>query len=186
MYTRSPSRTLLLIAGLALALPVLTNGGCRETTRPDGEAGPLAQGAEVPALSATDHRGESVSLRALQGQTYVVYFYPRDGTPGCTKEACAFRDAWTRYDSAGVGVLGVSADSADSHRKFAEEHQLPFALIADEDHAWASAFGVRLGLGMTERISFLIGPDGRVAKVYPGVDPGVHAKEVLEDAAGLN
>ncbi len=177
-------RALAFATLLTATLPVVALSACKDTTRPDGGSGPLAVGAEVPALSAPDHRGETVDLRNMPG-SFVVYFYPRDGTPGCTKEACAFRDAWSRYEAAEVAVVGVSTDSVESHREFAETHQLPFALVSDVSQSWASAFGVATRLGMSERISFLVGPQGRIAKVYPGVDPGVHASEVLEDAAVL-
>lgn len=149
-------------------------------------AGPrLAEGAQAPALAAQGHDGTTVDLSKLGGRPTLVFFYPKDGTPGCTKEACAFRDVWTDYESAGVGIVGVSADSSDSHKSFAAEHELPFPLVADEDGTWAKAFGVDTTLGMTSRESFLIGPGGTIAKVYPGVDPGVHAAEVLQDARAL-
>jgi len=145
----------------------------------------LAEGAQAPALAAQAHDGTAVDLSKLEGKPTLVFFYPKDGTPGCTKEACAFRDVWNDYESAGVRIVGVSADSADSHKSFAAEHELPFPLVADEDGTWAKAFGVDTTLGMTSRESFLIGPGGTIAKVYPGVDPGVHAAEVLEDARSL-
>ena len=143
----------------------------------------LQAGDEVPALVRVDHNGKVVSLRS--NVPTLVFFYPRDGTPGCTKEACAFRDAWQRYDAAGLRVIGVSADSEASHRKFAAEHSLPFSLIADPEHVWSNAFGVGSFLGMNSRKSFLLGADGRVAKTYEDVDPGVHASEVLDDAEQL-
>ena len=164
-------RTLLLAASLTAAC---SSNGPR-----------LAEGAQAPALSATAHDGTAIDLANLGGVPTLVFFYPKDGTPGCTKEACAFRDVWKSYQDAGVGIVGVSADSLESHREFAEEHALPFPLVADEDGAWTKAFGVDSTLGMTSRESFLIGPDGTVAKVYPGVDPGVHAAEVLKDAQAL-
>ncbi len=145
----------------------------------------LAEGADAPALSAQAHDGSAIDLKQLGGKPTLVFFYPRDGTPGCTTEACAFRDVWDDYQQAGVLIVGVSADSKDSHEDFAAEHGLPFPLVADEDGTWAKAFGVGTTLGMTDRESFLIGPDGTIAKVYPGVDPGVHAAEVLRDAAAL-
>ena len=145
----------------------------------------LAVGAPAPALQQVAHDGTEIDLAKLEGKPTLVYFYPKDSTPGCTKEACAFRDVWKRYEEAGVLVVGVSADSNESHRVFAEEHQLPFPLIADEALVWANAFGVDTTLGMTNRDSFLIGRDGKVAKVYRGVDPGVHADEVLADAKAL-
>ncbi len=145
----------------------------------------LAVGAPAPALRQRAHDGTEIDLSS-GGTPTLVYFYPRDGTPGCTKEACAFRDVWKRYEEAGVRIVGVSSDSDESHREFAKEHALPFPLVADEDHTWANAFGVDTTLGMTGRDSFLIGADGKVAKVYRGVDPGVHADEVLADAKALS
>lgn len=145
----------------------------------------LPAGSKVPALSSVAHDGTAIDLANLGGQPTVIYFYPKDGTPGCTKEACAFRDVWQRYEDANVGVVGVSADSPASHQAFAKEHELPFPLVSDEDGAWAKAFGVDTTMGMAHRDSFLIGKDGTIAKVYAGVDPGVHADEVLADAAKL-
>ncbi|MDH5671970.1 MAG: peroxiredoxin [Myxococcales bacterium] len=170
------------VASIVLAISAL---GCGAVQRPDGGEGLLPKGSEVPELSAADQQGRPVALRGLQGQPVVVYFYPKDGTPGCTEEACAFRDAWTRYERAGVRVIGVSADDAAAHREFSQEHGLPFSLIADPEHVWSRAFGVGTFLGMTSRVSFLIGRDGRVAKVYADVDPGVHADEILKDVAQL-
>jgi peroxiredoxin Q/BCP len=145
----------------------------------------LAVGTEVPALIRVDHRGNVTSLRS-GGSPTLLYFYPRDGTPGCTKEACAFRDAWQKYQQAGLRVIGVSTDSEQRHREFADEFQLPFPLISDPEHAWSDAFGVGRFLGSAdERVSFLIGADGTVKKVYADVDPGVHADEVLTDARAL-
>lgn len=167
----------LSAAGVGMTL----GSGCAGRS---GEA-TLAAGAPAPALRQVAHDGTDIDLSNPGGKPTLVYFYPRDGTPGCTKEACAFRDVWQRYEEAGVRIVGVSSDSDESHRKFAQEHSLPFPLIADETHAWANAFGVDTTLGMTSRDSFLIGPDGKVAKVYRGVDPGVHADEVLADAKAL-
>ena len=140
-------------------------------------------GSACPSLRTNDYRGQPV---VLPGEGPVlVYFYPKDGTPGCTREACAFRDAWARYDRAGLRLVGVSADTDAEHRAFAEEHELPFPLVADPEHAWADAFGVGRTLGMDRRVSFLVGGDGRVAKTYDDVDPGVHADQVLSDAVLL-
>lgn len=141
----------------------------------------LEAGAQAPTLKQEAHNGQVIDLAALSGPT-VVYFYPKDATPGCTKEACAFRDAWTRYEDAGILVVGVSADSNESHQKFADEHQLPFPLIADESLKWAEAFGVGTTAGMTKRVSFLLDAEGTIQKTYPDVDPGVHADEVLTAA----
>ena len=133
-------------------------------------------------MQATAHDGTAIDLHAL-GKPTVVYFYPKDDTPGCTTEACAFRDVWSKYQEAGVMVVGVSTDDDASHKAFAEKHELPFPLIADTDERWAKAFGVSVKAGYAERVSFLLGADGKIIKVYPGVDPGVHAQEVLDDAA---
>ena len=173
------SLSLLLCPCLPAALAPLASGCAGRS------AETLAVGAPAPALRRVAHDGTELDLAALGGTPTLVYFSPKDDTPGCTKEACAFRDVWSRYQEAGVLVVGVSSDSNESHREFAKEHGLPFPLIADEDHAWSSAFGVDTTLGMTSRDSVLIGPDGMVAKVYRGVDPGVHADEVLEDVAAL-
>jgi peroxiredoxin Q/BCP len=169
---------------LALSTPISLLSGCGETERPDGGTGLLEVGSPAPDLSATAHDGTAIALRSL-GKPAVVYFYPKDDTPGCTTEACAFRDIWTEYEAAGVMVIGVSTDDDASHRAFAEKHELTFPLIADTDEAWAKAFGVKVSGGYAERVSFLIDGAGKVAKVYPGVDPGVHAREVLDDAAKL-
>ncbi|MGK3992661.1 peroxiredoxin [Sorangium sp. So ce1024] len=141
--------------------------------------------APAPDLFAADQNGAIQRLSDQRGRAVVVYFYPKDGTPGCTEEACAFRDAWDRFKQANVQVFGVSSDSRESHEKFATEHRLPFPILVDADRTWANAFGVPTRLGMTARVTFLISPDGKVAKVYPDVDPGVHAEEVLNDAAQL-
>ncbi|MCA9635141.1 MAG: peroxiredoxin [Myxococcales bacterium] len=179
------SRALLLSLGLVAAAALPTLIACQPVQRPDGGQGPIAVGAPAPALTATDHRGQTIDLAALRGQPVLVYFYPKDGTPGCTKEACAIRDAWERFGAAGVVVLGVSSDEASAHVAFADEHKLPFSLIADTDLTWAKAFGVEVSFKIIHRSSFLIDREGKIAKVYIDVDPGVHAEEVLADVAKL-
>lgn len=136
-------------------------------------------------LSAPDQDGTTRSLEGERGRPVVVFFYPADGTPGCTAEACAFRDAWSRYTEAGVMVFGVSGDAQESKAAFAEKEKLPFPVLADPEHVWAKAFGVGSTLGMMERVTFLLDRDGKIAKVYPDVDPGVHAVQVLDDAKAL-
>jgi peroxiredoxin Q/BCP len=142
----------------------------------------LAVGRPAPDLSF-EYEGKSRSLRDPGGRLTLVYFYPKDGTPGCTKEACAIRDVWNRFEERGIGVIGVSRDDAQSHERFAKEHRLPFPLVADPDGRWATAFGVPDRNGKAARVSFLLDRQGKVAKVYPDVDPGIHAHEVLDDAA---
>lgn len=170
------------IPALMIALFVV---GCSASQRPDGGTGLLPEGSAAPDLSGVDQNGETHKLSETAGSVTVVYFYPKDETPGCTKEACAFRDVWSKYQEAGIKLFGVSNDDAASHAGFAKKHSLPFPLIADPDGTWATAFGVSSTLGMYQRVSFLVGPDGKIARVYADVDPGVHAAEVLDDAKSL-
>ncbi len=156
---------------------------CGGAQHPNAQTGLLPVGSEVPALVRVDHRGKVVSLRS--DSPTLLYFYPRNGTPGCTKEACALRDAWDSYTLAGLRVIGVSTDNEASHRAFAEEHGLPFSLIADPQRAWAESLGVGKFGNYDERVSFLIDGKSRVVKTYDDVDPGVHAEEVLRDAKAL-
>ncbi len=176
---------LRLAASAAAALAAALIVACGPTKRPDGGEGLLPVGASVPRLEATDHLGQRVALAELGGKPVLVYFYPKDGTPGCTQEACAIRDTWDRFTEAELVVLGVSGDDAQSHREFAEDNALPFSLIPDPQLEWAAAFGVGTIGSFTARVSFLIGRDGKIAHVYPGVDPAVHADQVLTDARAL-
>jgi peroxiredoxin Q/BCP len=177
-------RNLLLIAML-----LLTSGyaSCGEETRPDGGKGLLPIGAPAPDVQGLDTQDKPVTLSSLRGQKLaLVYFYPKDETPGCTKEACALRDAFDEYEKTGVVIFGVSRDSNESHKKFRKTHELPFPLVADESGALQTAYGVPSKLpGMAARVSFLIGRDGRVARVWPDVDPALHAQEVLAAARTL-
>jgi peroxiredoxin Q/BCP len=172
----------IAIVGLTAALAC--NG---QVKRPDGGEGLLPVGVAAPDFSATTKAGEKTKLSAIltAHQPVIVYFYPKDETPGCTKEACAFRDAWTKFTDKHVGLVGVSRDTEQSHREFVKKHDLPFPLAADEDGKIAVSYGVKSTLGMSERVSFLIGPDGKVAKVWPKVDPAIHADEVLAAADAL-
>lgn len=185
--SRPPRRVALALAALvalvALALLVVACGGT--VKRPDGGVGLLPVGSTAPDVAGEGPAGEQVRLSQLRGKPVVVYFYPKDDTPGCTKEACAFRDAWKSYESAGVAVLGVSNDSAASHREFQKKHTLPFPLVADESGAVAASYGVSKKLFGYERVTFLVGKDGRVAHVWPDVDPGVHARDVLAEVQKL-
>ena len=175
------SRSCFVVLALTLTL-----AGCSASTRADGGVGLLPSGAAAPDLAATDQTGKVRRITEERGHPLVVYFYPKDGTPGCTKEACAFRDQWERYQKAGVQIFGVSADDQKSHEQFAKEQHLPFPIVADPSHAWSAAFGVSTKLGMDSRVSFLIDAGGKVAKIYPHVDPALHADEVLKDAADLS
>lgn len=145
------------------------------------------EGAVAPNFVAQDANGDTVRLKDLRGQKVVLYFYPKDDTPGCTKEACAFRDAFADFKKRDIKVLGVSVDSEASHKKFAAKYKLPFTLLSDPDHAIADAYGVygekkfmgRTYLGV-KRITFLIDEKGKVKKVFEKVKPEEHALEVLE------
>jgi peroxiredoxin Q/BCP len=146
----------------------------------------LKVGDRAPDFAAPGLGGKQISLSDLKGKPVVLYFYPKDDTPGCTKEACGFRDGFADFKEAGAVVLGVSVDSVKSHAKFAAKFSLPFILLADEDKFIVQAYGVwgqkkfmgRTYMG-THRVTFLIGPDGRIAKIWPAVKPEDHAAEVL-------
>ncbi|WP_437849985.1 peroxiredoxin [Sorangium sp. So ce363] len=183
MKRRFPIAVVFVVLAVVFAFASLL--GCGAAERPDGGQGLIPVGATAPDVFAADQHGAIQRLSDQRGRAVVVYFYPKDGTPGCTQEACAFRDAWDRFKQANVQVFGVSSDTRESHEKFATENKLPFPILVDTDHAWATAFGVPMRLGATARVTFLVDPDGKIAKVYPDVDPGVHADEVLKDAAQL-
>jgi peroxiredoxin Q/BCP len=125
-----------------------------------------------------------VSLADFQGRKVILYFYPKDETPGCTKEACAFRDGYARFTAAGLTVLGCSVDNADAHKAFIRKYNLPFALLLDPDKKIATAYGAANGipiLGLDRRITYVIDETGKVQKVYPNVEPSTHAIEILND-----
>jgi thioredoxin-dependent peroxiredoxin len=183
--TPRASRVLAILGLLAAIGAILYFPGCGPVKRPDGGQGLLPIGASAPDVVAKDARDAEVRLSALRGHPVVVYFYPADGTPGCTKEACAFRDTWSRFESAKVGVIGVSSNSLSSHETFRKEQKLPFPLAADEEGSVAAAYGVSKKLWGYDRVTFLVDKDGKVAKVWPSVDPAIHAEEVLAEASRL-
>ena len=146
----------------------------------------VAEGNPAPDFSLTSDAGEIVSLASLRGKPVVLYFYPKDDTPGCTTQACGIRDSWGAFEQSGAVVLGVSPDSESSHVKFKQKFDLPFTLLADPDHATAEAYGVWVEKSMVgkkymgvERSTFVIDADGNVVKVMRKVKPGTHAEEVL-------
>ncbi len=143
------------------------------------------QGQHLPDVDFTTERGERVGTKDLTGGKTVLYFYPKDDTPGCTKEACAFRDRMDDYRRAEVKVYGVSLDSPESHRRFREKYKLNFPLLTDENGHASEALGVLGERGSAKRVTFLLAPGGSIAKVYPDVTPETHADEILEDAASL-
>ena len=147
----------------------------------------LKEGSAAPAFKTTDANGKAVSLKDLRGQKVVLYFYPKDDTPGCTKEACSFRDAFSQFKKKGIAVLGVSPDKEASHQKFITKYNLPFTLLADTDKAIAEAYGVwgeKKFMGRTymgvHRTTFLIDEKGKIKKIFEKVKPEDHASEVLE------
>ncbi|QIN81315.1 redoxin domain-containing protein [Rubrobacter tropicus] len=144
------------------------------------------QGQPLPPMDLVAEDGSSVGPDDLTGQRTVLYFYPKDDTPGCTKEACAFRDRMADYGEAGIKVYGVSLDSPESHREFREKYSLNFPLLTDEDGRAAEALGImNEDKGYASRVTFLLSPDGNVAKVYPEVSPETHADEILSDADSI-
>ena len=146
----------------------------------------LQEGDVAPKFTVATSGGGKISLADYKGKNVILYFYPKDDTPGCTKEACAFRDEFAQFKKKGAVVLGVSPDSVKSHDKFVEKFKLPFTLLADEDKKIVEAYGVwgeksfmgRKYLGVY-RVTFLIGPDGKIKKIWPLVKPEEHAAEVL-------
>jgi peroxiredoxin Q/BCP len=144
------------------------------------------QGESLPDLELTTESGEHIGTGELTGKKTVLYFYPKDDTPGCTKEACAFRDRMDEYAKAGIQVYGVSLDSPGSHRKFREKYSLNFPLLTDEGGRASEALGVlREDRKRTKRVTFLLDPEGRISRIYPEVTPDSHAEEILEDAASI-
>ena len=147
----------------------------------------IKEGSTAPAFKTTDAKGETVSLKDLRGQKVVLYFYPKDDTPGCTKEACSFRDAFSQFKKKGIAVLGVSPDKEASHQKFITKYKLPFTLLADTDKSIAEAYGVwgeKKFMGRTymgvHRTTFLIDEKGKIKKIFEKVKPEDHASEVLQ------
>jgi peroxiredoxin Q/BCP len=153
---------------------------------------PIQEGKAAPAFTLKDADGNSVSLSSFAGKNVIVYFYPKDDTPGCTKEACGFRDGWSELKKAGAVVLGVSADSGESHKKFAAKYKLPFILLSDTDRAVMEKYGawgekVMYGKTVTGviRSTVWIGPDGKVKKHWARVrEAATHPDEVIAALTG--
>ena len=148
----------------------------------------LKQGDRAPEFILSDQNGKKLKLSDFKGQWVLLYFYPRDNTPGCSKEACSFRDSFKEYEKIEAKVIGISTDSVESHGKFVKKYQLPFPLLADEDKKVVAQYGVwgmKKFIGKehmgTIRTSFLIDPKGNITKIYEKVKPADHAKEVLKD-----
>ena len=152
----------------------------------------LKEGQIAPPFSTqmiTGDQQSPVSLSDFHGKKVILYFYPKDQTPGCTKEACAFRDGYSRFTNAGLTVLGCSVDSADAHKAFIQKYNLPFPLLLDPDKKIATEYGAANGipiLGLDRRITYVIDEKGNVLKVYPNVDPSTHATQILNDLGVAN
>jgi thioredoxin-dependent peroxiredoxin len=175
--TRVSLVVLAVLAGLGSSC---AKNDAKKPDAPSEEAtvAPLAVGAPAPTLTVKSHDGHVLELAKL-GKPAVVYFYPKDDTPGCTVEAQEIRDLWKEIQGTGAVVVGVSTDGEASHRAFAEKYELPFFLVPDEDHTVAKAFGVAIKNGKAARVSFVLDASGRVAKVFPKVTPKGHGAELL-------
>jgi peroxiredoxin Q/BCP len=152
----------------------------------------LTIGQHAPDFVLSDQDQHQHTLSEQKGKWTLIYFYPKDDTPGCTKEACAIRDVYNDFERMGVTVFGVSKDSPASHKKFIEKYELPFTLLSDEQGEMIDTYGAwgeKKTFGTTRegilRISYLIGPDLIIAKVYPHVDPANHALQILKDLREL-
>ena len=146
------------------------------------QADELRVGQAAPGFALHDQNGKLQQLADYQGRWVVLYFYPKDDTPGCTKEACSFRDDIAQLKALGAQVLGISLDSVESHARFAEKHGLPFPLLSDAEAAVAKTYDTYWSLGpirFARRHTFIIDPEGRIAKIYREVDAGTHSSEII-------
>lgn len=152
-------------------------------------AGPTPEpGSQAPAFTLPDAKQQNHSLKDYAGQWLVLYFYPKDDTPGCTKEACSFRDDMFQLEKLGAKVVGISVDDSASHAKFAEKYSLPFPLLSDADGKTADSYGALTNLGIikiAKRYTYLIDPKGRIAKRYLSVDTSRHSQEIIDDLKQL-
>ena len=144
----------------------------------------LSIGSKAPAFRLLNQDSMPVELEQFRGSYVLVYFYPKDDTPGCTKEACMIRDVYQDFKNLGVTVIGISKDSPESHKKFAEKYELPFILLSDPERTAITDYKAKGGI-MTRRISYLIDPNGVIVQTYPKVDPATHAGEILKDLIAL-
>jgi thioredoxin-dependent peroxiredoxin len=170
---------LIAIAVVVVAFIVLRSGNARAELVKEGQVAP-----PFTTTMVTGNNEAPVSLSDFHGKKVILYFYPKDQTSGCTKEACAFRDGYSRYTNAGLVVLGCSIDTADAHKEFIQKNNLPFPLLIDPDKKIAKAYGAANGipiLGFDRRITYVIDENGKILKVYPSVDPSTHAIEILND-----
>lgn len=149
---------------------------------------PVEVGKAAPAFTLPDAAGKPVSLKDFKGQDVILYFYPKDDTPGCTTEACNFRDDWLKLQALGAEVVGISVDTSVSHAAFAQKFKLPFPLLADAKAEVAARYGALsdwLLFKLAKRYTFVVDPQGRIAKVYRSVDTDKHSAEILADLQRL-
>lgn len=150
--------------------------------------GGLMNGDDAPDFALQDANGSTHTLSDYRGSYLVLYFYPKDDTPGCTKEACNFRDDMTQLEKLGAKVVGISVDSTESHGKFAEKYHLPFPLLADTDGSIAQRYHALTNLMLikiAKRHTFLIGPDGKIRKIYTNVDASRHSEQIINDLKNI-
>lgn len=148
----------------------------------------LKIGEDAPTFTLPDSQGNQVSLNDYKGKWAVLYFYPKDDTPGCTKEACQFRDDFKTIEALGAKVIGISIDDSFSHQKFAEKYNLPFPLLSDASGEVANRYGALnnfLVIKLAKRYTYLINPQGKIAKIYLSVDTSKHSQEIIEDLKKL-
>jgi peroxiredoxin Q/BCP len=191
-----PMKRLLSLGVIALGFCVGCNKGDKPAaataatpataTPAPSPSGLVAEGSIAPPIDVTAHTGEHVTLAAFKGKPVVLYFYPKDDTPGCTREASEIRDAWEKLKQTDAVVLGVSTQDNESHVAFANKYQLPFLLLPDKDGVIAGAYGVPLRLGIAKRVTFIIDRQGKIAKVFPEVNPSGHAAEILTVLTSLH
>jgi len=175
-------RLLLTIIIVLIALPLAIFLRPRTVRAEMLKVGDMAPGFSTNAIIGD--QVTPVRLIDYRGRRVVLYFYPKDGTPGCTKEACAFRDGYAKLQRWGITLFGCSVDGTDAHRAFVKRYGLPFPLLLDPDKKIARAYGAENGipiLGLDRRITYVIGEDGRILAVYPKVDPGIHARQIISD-----
>ena len=162
---------IFLVTG-SLAVAVAAYGGTKMSL--------LAEGSVAPDFTAKNDKGKDVSLHDLKGKNVILYFYPADDTPGCTKEACNFRDDHAKYGAKGAVILGVSTQGVESHTAFKNKYELPFDLLVDTEKNICKLYGVELSVfGSAKRVTFVIGKDGKILKVFPTVAVDNHSKEIL-------
>jgi len=183
------TRTLIMKRSITIAVIALVTTTATLSFTSFGIANDqLVVGSAAPEFELADQTGQLHSLEDYRNQWVVLYFYPKDETPGCTTEACEFRDNIFAYRDLNAQILGVSLDDVESHRAFAENHRLPFPLLADTEGMTSMAYGVKtrmFGMTVAKRQTFIIGPDGAIAKHYDTVKPAEHSKQVLADLKEL-